>query len=84
MNLSRRHMDESQRAMVGARIAQLKKGSNQHACIQAPTQSDTAKMMKVGRTTVQEARKVLDTGVGELVAAVDGGKMAVSVANAPP
>jgi hypothetical protein len=36
LNLKRRHLDESQHAMVAARIARLPKGANQHTSINHP------------------------------------------------
>jgi N6-adenosine-specific RNA methylase IME4 len=81
LNLHRRHLSESQRGMVAARIATLPKGSNQHAPIGAPkTQEEAADLMGVGRRTVQRAREVIQEGVPALVQAVDEGKLAVSVA----
>jgi hypothetical protein len=83
LNLRRRHLDESQRAMVAARIATLPKGSNQHTPIGAssvPTQSQAADMLNVGHRNVQRARQVIDHGAPELVAAVDRGEVAVSAA----
>jgi hypothetical protein len=54
-NLKRRHLDESQRSMVAAKIATLPKGSNQHAPIGAPSQERAADMMNVGRRSVRGA-----------------------------
>ena len=66
LNLHRRHLDESQRALVAAKIAKLPKGANQHAQICAPSQDKAAKMLKVSRRSVQSARKVLDNGTPAL------------------
>jgi len=81
LKLKRRHLDESQRAMVAAKIATLPKGINQHAPIGAPSQSDAAEMLNVARRYVQYAREVLDEGVPELTAAVERGKVRVSTAS---
>jgi hypothetical protein len=62
LNLKRRHLDESQRAMVAAKIEVLPKGSNQHAPIGAPSQDDAADMLNVGRRSVQRAAEVRDHG----------------------
>jgi N6-adenosine-specific RNA methylase IME4 len=87
-NLHRRHLDESQRAMVAARLATLPLGANQHAQICAPSQDEAADMLSVSRRSTQFARKVLDSATPELVAAVDRGEVAVSQAaglvDAPP
>jgi N6-adenosine-specific RNA methylase IME4 len=83
-NLKRRHLDESQRAMVAARLATLKLGSNQHeredAQICAPSQDAAAARLLVSRRLVQSARKVLDSGEPEIVQAVDQGRLAVNAA----
>jgi len=83
LNLSRRHLDESQRAMIGARIANLTgagRPPKEIAHISAITGSDAAKMMSVGRRNVVHAKKVLREGTQELADAVDSGKIAVTVA----
>jgi ParB-like chromosome segregation protein Spo0J len=82
LNLRRRHLDESQRAMVAARLANLPLGSNQHAQICAPSQDSAAEMLNVSRRTVQHARAVLEHGAPELATAVDSGVIAVSSAAA--
>ena len=51
-NLHRRHLTESQRAMVAARLANLDKGSNQHAQVCAPSQSKAAELLNVSRRSV--------------------------------
>lgn len=82
LNLRRRHLNESQRAMVAARLANLPLGSNQHAQICAPSQDGAAEMLNVSRRTVQHARAVLEHGTPELATAVDSGFIAVSSAAA--
>lgn len=79
-NVERRHLSESQRSMVAGRMADLPKGSNQHASIEAPSQEEAAVRLNVSRSNVQRARLVLSGGAPELVEAVDGDLIAVSAA----
>jgi len=87
LNLSRRHLDESQRAIIGARIANLKVGDNQYkegGKIFLPTSVsnlEAAKRMSVSDMAVKQAKKVLKQGAPELADAVDSGQIAVSVAS---
>jgi N6-adenosine-specific RNA methylase IME4 len=82
LNLHRRHLNESQRAMVAARIATLPRGSNQHT--EPPpiggTAAQAADQLSVGTRSVERAREVLRTGTPELVLAVERGELAVSAA----
>jgi len=81
LNLHRRHLNESQRGIVAARIATLPPHRPaESAPIGAVTQEDAAEMLNVGRRTVQRAREVLDLGAPELVAAVERGEVSVSAA----
>jgi hypothetical protein len=49
LNLRRRHLDESQRAMVAARIATLQDGQRQAGQLaEVPTQEEAARMLGVG------------------------------------
>lgn len=81
LNLHRRHLDESQRAMVAARIANMRQGERTDiAQIQAMSQSAAAELLNVSRSAVQSAKKVQDDGSPALAAAVDAGMVAVSTA----
>lgn len=80
MNLHRRHLSESQRAMVAKRYASRKIGDNQHAQICAPSQDEAAKLLNVSRRSVQLAAVVQDRGTPELAQAVDRGDIPVSTA----
>ena len=81
LNLHRRHLNESQRAMVVTRVATMEKGRPElNAQICAPSQQDAADMMNVSRRLVQSARKVVDNGVQSLIKLVDAGNMPVSAA----
>ncbi len=76
LNLKRRHLNESQRAMVAARLATLKLGDNQHS--EGLPIGRGSKLLNVGERTVARAREVIDHGAPELVHAVEQGKIAVS------
>ena len=83
LNLRRRHLDESQRALVAARIANLGEGRpSETAQISAVSQSDAADLLHVSRGSVQNAKRVLDAGALALVSAVERGDVAVSAATA--
>jgi N6-adenosine-specific RNA methylase IME4 len=80
-NLSRRHLDESQRAMVAGKISNMRTGRpTKSASIEAISKKDAAKKLNVGKASVERAKKVLDKGTPELVQAVEEGNIAVSVA----
>jgi hypothetical protein len=83
-NLHRRHLDESQRAMVATKLATLQNGHNQHshegAPIGAASQLEAAEMLNVSRRSVQRARDVVDHGAPELQQAVERGEVSVSAA----
>jgi N6-adenosine-specific RNA methylase IME4/ParB-like chromosome segregation protein Spo0J len=81
LNLKRRHLNESQRAMVAAKLATLRRGDNQHAPIGATSQSDAAELLNVARRSVQRAAEVRDHGAPELQAAVEAGAVSVLAAS---
>lgn len=89
-NAERRHLSESQRAMIGERFATLKHGGDRKSAdIKASgdalmsdrsSQESAAKLVGVSRTLVQRARKVRAKGAPELVAAVESGTVSVTAA----
>lgn len=80
LNLHRRHLSESQRAMVAAKLANMPQGTNQHAQICAPTQADAADLLNVSRRSVQTAKEVISQAPEEVVRAVESGAVSVSLA----
>ena len=81
LNLRRRHLDESQRAMVAAKLANLGEGRPSNtAPIGAVSQSDAADLLNVGRRSVQRATAVQEHGVPELQRAVEAGGVSVAAA----
>lgn len=80
LNLHRRHLDESQRAMVAAKVANLKDGQQAASIEAAVTQPEAAEMLNVSRASVQRARKILEKGSPELIAGVEQGRVTVSAA----
>jgi hypothetical protein len=88
-NLHRRHLTNGQRSMIAARLADLKNGANQHkkegAPIGAPstegkTRDEAAAQMKIGRSSLDRAKKIQRDGIPELVEAVDSGEISVNAA----
>jgi ParB-like chromosome segregation protein Spo0J len=79
-NLHRRHLSESQRAMVAARLATLKRGDNQHSPIGETSQGRAAELLNVGKRSVERATEVRERGVPELQQAVERGEISVSAA----
>ena len=84
-NLTRRHLDESQRAMVAARIANVRQG--QRTDIAQPSanlpkvdQPAAAAALSISERALRHAKAVHDHGTPELVRAVERGKLAVSLA----
>jgi hypothetical protein len=80
MNVNRRHLDESRRAMFADNLATMRKGNQPNAQFCALAQDEAAKLLKVSRRSVQHARKVREHGTPELIAAVEQGVMRVSAA----
>jgi N6-adenosine-specific RNA methylase IME4 len=78
LNLRRRHLDESQRAMVAAKLATLRLGDNQHS--EGLPSGRGSELLNVGERSVARAREVREHGAPELVQAVEQGKVSVSAA----
>jgi N6-adenosine-specific RNA methylase IME4/ParB-like chromosome segregation protein Spo0J len=78
LNLKRRHLDESQRAMVAAKLANLKRGDNQHS--EGLPIGRSSELLNVGERSVARAREVVDHGAPELQRAVERGDVSVSAA----
>ncbi|MEN6535689.1 MAG: MT-A70 family methyltransferase [Bryobacteraceae bacterium] len=92
-NLKRRHLDESQRSMVAAKLADMGIGrpSSKKAFEPAPdhippiggiSAQAAAIMLNVGARSVERARSVLRDGAEDLKHAVEQGAVAVSTAEA--
>jgi N6-adenosine-specific RNA methylase IME4 len=79
LNLKRRHLDESQRAMVAAKLATLRDGQRGDFVEGLPI-GRASEMLNVGERSVARAREVRDRGTPELVRAVEQGAVSVSVA----
>ena len=80
-NLHRRHLDESQRAMVAAKLANMAEGRPRNTAPDgAVSQETAATMLNVGRRSVQRAAIVRDKGTAELIGRVERGEVRVSTA----
>ena len=81
LNLHRRHLSESQRAMVAAKLANLGNGQRASPIGEgAVTQQVAADMLNVGKRSVERAREVLEQNPQEVAHAVEQGRMSVSLA----
>jgi ParB-like chromosome segregation protein Spo0J len=83
LNLKRRHLKESQRALIAARIANMRQGARTDLSPIGETfisQADAAKMLNVGKRSVERAHKVMQEGTQELIKSVKQGEISVSAA----
>ena len=87
LNLARRHLNESQRALVAARIANIGHGGDRrHTDQDAKLRVDqiavrqAAQRLNVSSRSVEAAKKVLREGGPDLIAAINAGKISVSKA----
>lgn len=82
-NLRRRHLSESQRALVAAKIARLEDGKKQVGKFaDVPTQAQAADMLNVSERSVRHAREVHEHATPALIAEVEAGRVSVSAAAA--
>jgi hypothetical protein len=90
VNLHRRHLTDTQRSLIAAKIAPKKRGrppKNKAADLpisepQQLTQSEAAKLLSVSPRSVRNAQKVLDDGIPELVKAIEDDLISVDAAAA--
>jgi len=82
-NLHRRHLSESQRAMVAARIVDWDLGINQNTAGPAnlPTRK-AAERLSISERAVRAARRIRERGAEELVTAIRDGRVSVHAGEA--
>lgn len=79
LNLRRRHLNESQRALVGAKLSSMHVDNAKSGNIHMNATHASA-LLNVGRTTIDQAARVIASGSEALVRAVEKGDVAVSAA----
>lgn len=79
INLHRRHLSESQRALIAARMTNSAVGTNQHTA-GAVSQQQVANELGISVDSVLRGKKVITHGAPELVQAVAAGKINISSA----
>ena len=79
-NLHRRHLSTSQRSMVSAKLASLKRGDNQHTQICESSIASAAKQLNVSERSVVSAKQVIDKGSEQTKQAVEQDRLPVSLA----
>lgn len=88
LNLDRRHLNESQRASVAARMATMKRGERTDLKdgtslgdgLEKTSRAEAAERLNVSERSVNSAKHVQESGSAELIDAVDQGVLPVSVA----
>ncbi len=85
LNLHRRHLNESQRAMVGAKMANMQRGGYTHGNrteVNRPigllSQKTAAARLNVSEKSVRRARGVRESGDSNLIQEVESGAKSVS------
>jgi hypothetical protein len=75
-NLHRRHLNEAQRALVAAQLANLKVGDNQKS--EGTSIEVAATLLNISRASVERAKVILTKGDPNLIAAVQQGDMSLT------
>lgn len=80
-NLHRRHLTESQRALVAARLATWKFGENQHSstCANLPVWK-AAKKLSISARSVGTAKYIINKAIPEVIIAVTEGRLSINKA----
>lgn len=84
LNLRRRHLSESQRAMVASEIANLGKGRRWDNSANLPNKksnSEAATLLNVSERSVRTAKKIAKEGEPEIIEAVQSGDMSLNEAS---
>lgn len=83
-NIARRHLTASERAFAGARIAELRRGDNQHTARAASSSSQAEISEKIGTSpdSIQRAKKVIEKGSKALQKAAESGEVSLKKAAA--
>jgi N6-adenosine-specific RNA methylase IME4 len=84
LNLHRRHLDESQRAMVAAKLATMRQGERTDLepseNLPKVSQEEAATLLNISDRTLRYAKAVQERGADDLIRAVETGNVRVSVA----
>jgi hypothetical protein len=84
MNLIRRHLNESQRAIVGAEVATMRQGRRTDrqpsANLPEVSQAKASQLLNISERSIRDAKRVKDEAQPEVVKAVREGHLAVSAA----
>ena len=80
LNLKRRHLNESQRAMVAAKLADLRDGQRADRVAGSIDLPTAAKMLNVSESSIKRAKTVQRGAAPEIVRAVESGDVSVSAA----
>jgi len=82
-NLHRRHLTESQRALVAAKIVDWENGLNQHTAGPANLQTrEAARKLSISERAVAAAKRIHEHGAAELVEAIRDGRVSVHAGEA--
>jgi hypothetical protein len=84
MNLVRRHLNESQRAIIGAEVATMRQGRRTDrrpsANLPEVSQAKASQLLNISERSIRDAKRVKDEAQPEVVKAVREGHLAVSAA----
>jgi N6-adenosine-specific RNA methylase IME4 len=83
LNLTRRHLTESQRALVGAKLANMKVGDNQYGWENSTTPTtnqEASEKLNVSNFIIKQAKKVLRESPQKDIEAIEKGELTVNKA----